>query len=179
MFKLLDLVFLITTSRPAFLHLATHLLQDTRYHFRVVSLSFPTQRPHFLLPMLMDNSDQTSPRLATLAELFAATSKGKRKRSVSHIEGIPISLIVPPTLPYRAASKLEGRRIVGNRRVMDLDDAMSCLSVSGSGDAVRLICSHLQVRTDEDDSLLRVRVMRATTRMMTTMSGWSHVRKIG
>ncbi|CAD6589384.1 MAG: hypothetical protein TREMPRED_005347, partial [Tremellales sp. Tagirdzhanova-0007] len=126
MFKLLDLVFLITTSRPAFLHLATHLLQDTRYHFRV-----------------------TSPRLATLAELFAATSKGKRKRSVSHIEGIPISLIVPPTLPYRAASKLEGRRIVGNRRVMDLDDAMSCLSVSGSGDAP--FTSESDASDDEDD----------------------------
>ncbi|OWZ50781.1 hypothetical protein C349_01482 [Cryptococcus neoformans var. grubii Br795] len=67
--------------------------------------------------------------LPTLSSLISPPLKGKRKRPITHFDGIPLSAALPP--PPTPSSPNAERRIISLRRVMGLYKTMSGVSISG------------------------------------------------
>ncbi|ODN98315.1 hypothetical protein L198_03559 [Cryptococcus wingfieldii CBS 7118] len=125
----------IQTSRPVLIKVARFLLSECRQR------SAP-------------GTAQSEVQSTTLSSLFKPSLAGKRKRSVTHFEGIPISAISAPSLPpslsssptftptsspadFRLHSKsndnIQGRRVVSLKRAMGFYQSMSGLSVGEQG----------------------------------------------
>jgi hypothetical protein len=87
---------------------------------------------------------------STLSDLLASSGP-KRKRSITHFQGIPISMLPPPMSPpqcnateppKRVTTKTHahvgGRKVVVLRRVMDLDHALERLDLNHKGGTASL-----------------------------------------
>ncbi|WVO20942.1 uncharacterized protein IAS62_002243 [Cryptococcus decagattii] len=99
----------IQTSRPALIRIVTFLLSECRK-------SLCTETPLSL--------QEHEP---TLSSLMSHTLKGKRKRTITHFDGIPLSVLPPaPSSP-----PIPERRIITLRRAMGLYKTMSGISISG------------------------------------------------
>lgn len=100
-------------------------------------------------------------RLPTLSSLMPHTLKGKRKRSITHFDGIPLS-VLPLQTPSPPTPE---RRIVTLRRAMGLYKTMSGVSISGKSldsksvedmqrDAYHFACHYMNNKSSsiKDDS---------------------------
>ncbi|WVQ87225.1 hypothetical protein IAS59_000948 [Cryptococcus gattii] len=99
----------IQTSRPALIRIVTFLLSECRKSLCTETPSSLTHAP-------------------TLSSLMSHTLKGKRKRSITHFDGIPLS-VLPPPVP--SSPPIPERRIITVRRAMGLYKTMSGISISG------------------------------------------------
>ncbi|OWZ65294.1 hypothetical protein AYX15_03131 [Cryptococcus neoformans] len=102
----------IQTSRPALIKVVTFLLSEC-----------PKSTCTETTPSSPAN------HLPTLSSLISRPFKGKRKRSITHFDGIPLSAALPP--PPTPSSPTAERRIISLRRVMGLYKTMSGVSISG------------------------------------------------
>ncbi|KIR32882.1 hypothetical protein I352_04819 [Cryptococcus deuterogattii MMRL2647] len=100
----------IQTSRPALIKVVTFLLSECRK-------SMCTETPSSL-----------QKHAPTLSSLMSHTLKGKRKRSITHFDGIPLSVLPPPA---PSSPPIPERRIITLRPVMGLYKTMSGISISG------------------------------------------------
>ncbi|OWZ56585.1 hypothetical protein C368_02216 [Cryptococcus neoformans 125.91] len=102
----------IQTSRPALIKVVTFLLSEC-----------PKSTCTETAPSSPAN------HLPTLSSLISPPLKGKRKRPITHFDGIPLSAALPPPPP--PSSPNAERRIISLRRVMGLYKTMSGVSISG------------------------------------------------
>lgn len=85
--------------------------------------------PPFLTLQGILMRDPLQNHLPTLSSLISPPLKGKRKRPITHFDGIPLSAALPP--PPTPSSPNAERRIISLRRVMGLYKTMSGVSISG------------------------------------------------
>ncbi|WWC60868.1 uncharacterized protein I303_103444 [Kwoniella dejecticola CBS 10117] len=65
-------------------------------------------------------------QIQTLSEIIAEQNlEGKRKRSMTHFNGIPLSILSPPTSSEKASSASAPRRIITPKKIRDLGDLFS------------------------------------------------------
>ncbi|OXG52927.1 hypothetical protein J010_01363 [Cryptococcus neoformans] len=102
----------IQTSRPALIKVVTFLLSEC-----------PKSTCTETTPSSPAN------HLPTLSSIISRPLKGKRKRPITHFDGIPLSAALPP--PPTPSSPNAERRIISLRRVMGLYKTMSGVSISG------------------------------------------------
>ncbi|WVQ69832.1 uncharacterized protein L199_008053 [Kwoniella botswanensis] len=70
-------------------------------------------------------------QIPTLSSLVSTqTLSGKRKRSITHIEGIPISILSQSTSP--PSPSITSRKIISSRKIKQLDKCFSVLSLKNN-----------------------------------------------
>jgi len=121
----------MTSSRDAFIQLINQLLHEIRALRQSSQSSTSVIQSGFNAWLITDISKipSSSP---TLSNLLADQPRGKRKRSITHFDGIPILAITPPT----PRSDWRGRKVVYRKKVMALDWQMDKLRVVGSGSTI-------------------------------------------
>ncbi|KAK4689116.1 hypothetical protein P7C73_g1001, partial [Tremellales sp. Uapishka_1] len=132
----------IALSRPTFIHVVLHLRSQYPLDPARPASTNPTptktgplDRRSTLLPPPAIITPSSSPfRFSppTLAKLLPGKSAGKRKRSISHFEGISVACINNDTFARSTWVERRNRTIISRRRIMDLEFEISNLSVSNT-----------------------------------------------
>ncbi|WVN86609.1 uncharacterized protein L203_101777 [Cryptococcus depauperatus CBS 7841] len=118
---LVSILSVILSSRPALVRVVKYLLSECR------SQSLP--------PSQRSTPTRAIPPYAQIPTLHSLTQPpvgNKRKRSITHFDGIPFSVIATPLQELsECGSKEEQRTVITRKRVMGLHQSMSELSIDG------------------------------------------------
>nr|ODN94951.1 hypothetical protein L204_04295 [Cryptococcus depauperatus CBS 7855] len=118
---LVSILSVILSSRPALVRVVKYLLSECR------SQSLP--------PSQRSTPTRAIPPYAPIPTLHSLTQPpvgNKRKRSITHFDGIPFSVIATPLQELsECGSKGEQRTVITRKRVMGLHQSMSELSIDG------------------------------------------------
>jgi hypothetical protein len=154
-------------SRQYFLVVVQHLLSELRHPKRRSSSSACSSRnsdptpstpptPAANTPVRPFSSDKVRADVQTIATLLDEGKK--RKRSITHFEGIPLSLIRPEV------KAPVDRRVATSRRMRELERTMAQLCCERSED---MVCHLPSAACSADDRPMQIAMMKRAT--MTTL----------
>ncbi|WRT67375.1 uncharacterized protein IL334_004346 [Kwoniella shivajii] len=105
--QMTQIITCILNSRAKFIKVVEYLLEETRCsEIRFKQVHTPTLA------------------LLTLKD----SSSGKRKRSISHFQGIPLSILSIPTSPCHDMNTQSTRKIIARRKIIGLDTCFKRLT---------------------------------------------------